>query len=70
MKTPIVDFIKRYNDEGSLRLHMPGHKGASFLGFEKSDITEISGADSLYTAKGIIAESEKNASSQSCKRAS
>lgn len=41
---------------------MPGHKGASFLGFEHLDITEISGADSLYEANGIIAESERNAS--------
>ncbi len=42
---------------------MPGHKGTSLLGFEKYDITEISGADSLFEADGIIAESEKNASS-------
>ena len=42
---------------------MPGHKGVSLLGFENLDITEISGADSLYEASGIIAESEKNASS-------
>lgn len=42
---------------------MPGHKGASLLGFEKYDITEISGADSLFDADGIIEESEKNASS-------
>lgn len=41
---------------------MPGHKGASFLGYERYDITEISGADSLYEASGIIAESERNAS--------
>lgn len=41
---------------------MPGHKGKSFLGFEDLDITEIDGADSLYEANGIIAESEKNAS--------
>ncbi len=41
---------------------MPGHKGKEFLGFESLDITEISGADSLYRASGIIAESEANAS--------
>lgn len=45
-----------------LRLHMPGHKGNSFLGMERLDITEISGADSLYEADGIIAKSEANAS--------
>ena len=41
---------------------MPGHKGASFLGFEHLDITEIDGADSLYEASGMIARSEENAS--------
>lgn len=40
---------------------MPGHKGKSFLGSEKLDITEIAGADSLYGADGIILKSEKNA---------
>lgn len=45
------------------RLHMPGHKGVSFLGCEKMDITEIRGADELYDAEGIIAESERNAES-------
>ncbi len=40
---------------------MPGHKGKGALGFEELDITEISGADVLYSANGIIAESERNA---------
>ena len=43
-------------------MHMPGHKGNPILGFEPYDITEITGADSLYDADGIIAESEGNAS--------
>jgi arginine/lysine/ornithine decarboxylase len=42
---------------------MPGHKGKGPLGIERYDITEISGADTLYSADGIIAESEANASS-------
>ncbi len=62
MKTPIIDFVKRYNESGISRLHMPGHKGKAFLGFEPLDITEINGADVLYSAKGIIKESENNAS--------
>ncbi len=41
---------------------MPGHKGASYLGCEGMDITEIVGADSLYEAEGIIKKSELNAS--------
>lgn len=62
MNTPIVDFVRTYAERASLRLHMPGHKGTPLLGFEAFDITEISGADSLYEADGIIRESEKNAS--------
>lgn len=41
---------------------MPGHKGRGPLSIEQFDITEIGGADSLYEANGIIAESEQNAS--------
>ena len=41
---------------------MPGHKGAEYVGCEALDITEVSGADSLYEAEGIIAQSELNAS--------
>lgn len=62
MNTPICDFVKQYSQKNTLRLHMPGHKGQSFLGYESADITEISGADSLYEADGIIRESEENAS--------
>lgn len=62
MNTPVCDFVNRYSESNSLRLHMPGHKGKSFIGFEPLDITEFDGADSLYEAKGIIAESENNAS--------
>lgn len=61
METPIVDFVERYTAQGGVRLHMPGHKGKSFLGCEDLDITEIKGADALYEADGIIAQSEENA---------
>lgn len=63
MNTPICDFVKEYAKSKALRLHMPGHKGKSFLGGEALDITEIDGADVLYNANGIILESERNASS-------
>lgn len=62
MNTPIVDFVSKYAEEGGARFHMPGHKGKSFLGCEAQDITEIFGADTLYSADGIIDESENNAS--------
>lgn len=63
MKTPICDFVQKYCDEKTLRLHMPGHKGNMLLGMEPYDITEIDGADSLYEASGIIRESEEYAAS-------
>ncbi len=62
METPICDFVKNYISQNSKRLHMPGHKGCGPLGFESLDITEITGADSLYEADGIIKKSEENAS--------
>lgn len=62
MNTPICDFVRSYAESNAVRLHMPGHKGKSLLGIEYLDITEISGADSLYEAEGIIKESEDNAS--------
>jgi len=62
MDTPICDFARQYAESGALRLHMPGHKGQTFLGPEALDLTEIDGADSLYEAGGIIARSEENAS--------
>ena len=62
MNTPIADFVRSYASSDTLRLHMPGHKGNGFLGVEALDITEIRGADSLYEADGIIAQSERNAS--------
>ena len=62
MKTPIYDFVTRYKDLRPARFHMPGHKGRGPLGCEELDLTEIPGADSLYEAAGIIAESEANAS--------
>ena len=63
MKTPIVSFLRSYQEKSPVRLHMPGHKGAGILGFEGMDLTEISGADELFAAEGIIKESEQNASS-------
>ena len=61
MNTPICDFAENYASKNTLRLHMPGHKGIGPLGVERLDLTEINGADVLYSPNGIIAESEKNA---------
>lgn len=62
MKTPIVNFLKSYQEKSPVRMHMPGHKGAGILGFEGMDLTEIYGADELFAAEGIVKESEQNAS--------
>lgn len=61
MNTPIADFVRGYEKKNMTRLHMPGHKGVKFLGCEGLDITEVAGADALYEADGIIAQSEANA---------
>ena len=55
---PISRFIEGYNQSGTIRLHMPGHKGRALLGPEPLDITEIKGADYLFEAEGIIHQSE------------
>lgn len=59
--TPVYDFVRNYAESGTVRMHMPGHKGRGLLGCEALDITEIRGADELYEADGILAESERNA---------
>ncbi len=63
ISTPICDFVQEYAASGISRFHMPGHKGMPvFPGLSmQTDITEIRGADCLYTADSIIRESERNA---------
>ena len=63
MPTPIIDFIRDYRSGGIAPLHMPGHKGSPLIGCENLDITEIKGADALFEASGIIAQSEANMAS-------
>lgn len=62
MDTPIYDFLKNYSSSGTLRCHMPGHKGMDGKLPYDLDITEIKGADSLFEADGIILRAEKNTS--------
>ncbi len=67
MKTPVYDFLTQYAASNPVRMHMPGHKGrlgAPLLRQAAAlDLTEITGADSLFEASGILAESEANAAS-------
>lgn len=62
MNTPLSDFLEKYSAENKVRFHMPGHKGRNFTGTEEFDITEVDGADVLYSASGVIKESMDNAS--------
>lgn len=62
---PLTSYLEAYGMQGMLRAHMPGHKGRSIPGFSHPsdifawDITEISGADSLFEADGILHEAEQ-----------
>lgn len=62
-KTPLNSFLEEYVKKSPARFHMPGHKGVG-EGFLKSaypyDITEVTGADSLYECSGVIKESEEH----------
>ena len=62
MNTPLSDFLEEYLSDNKVRFHMPGHKGKNITGIEKLDITEVDGADVLYSASGVIKESMDNAS--------
>ncbi len=60
MDTPVSDFARAYARGGTVRLHMPGHKGKG-PGPEQLDITEIPGADELYADEAILGQSQRNA---------
>lgn len=63
----VYRFLKDYRASGTVRLHMPGHKGISpaeeFDGVTPYDITEIAGADSLFEDDGILLASERQTAS-------
>lgn len=68
IKTPIIDTLLNYSKDDILRLHMPGHKGRikenKLLKTIKDnlfsiDLTEVNGTDNLYSANGIIKESQE-----------
>lgn len=64
MTTPIYNFLIKNISSNCSRMYMPGHKGNHPYDVLKHisayDITEITGADELYEAEGIIDQSEKN----------
>ena len=36
--TPIVDFVRRYAQSGTSRLHMPGHKARAFWALSRGTL--------------------------------
>lgn len=68
VKTPIVDFLIEHKNKKPISYHMPGHKGSEIykrMGYEEflnnimeCDVTEISGADNLFQAEGILKETQ------------
>ena len=54
----LTEFLQKNKESGPARFYMPGHKGHFPLD-GAFDVTEITGADSLYDAAGPICETEK-----------
>lgn len=69
MNTTIQDYVLQHMKQKPISFHMPGHKGSGIykrFGYEvflenliDFDITEITGADNLFQAEGIIKETEE-----------
>ena len=61
MNTPVYDYLISYAESGTLRMHMPGHKGKKtnneLSDVFRLDLTEITDAGNLFSDEGIIAES-------------
>lgn len=62
-KMPILEGLKKYENERNLRFHMPGHKGRSVMfqileSFRSSlyewDVTEVQGTDNLQAPEEMI----------------
>lgn len=69
IRSPIQDFLLKHASENPISFHMPGHKGSALyrrMGYGDflnkimdCDITEITGADNLFQAEGIIREAQE-----------
>lgn len=54
MERPIEEMLQRYESSGTLRLHMPGHKGTHGA----HDVTELSATDNLYAPGKAITQAQ------------
>ncbi len=67
--TPIINALKKYIKKGTVRFHMPGHKGKSITHHSLgdlldskvflADITNVPGMDDLHQAHGVIKASQQ-----------
>lgn len=67
--TPIIEGLKKYNNDRVIRWHMPGHKGGQithnpalqFFGdrIYQADVTNVPGMDDLHQPHGIIKEAQE-----------
>jgi len=66
-RAPIIEALRKYIANGTVRFHMPGHKGGirnsvltEFLGNEvfAADVTNVPGLDDLHQAHGVIKEAQ------------
>ncbi|AEG61088.1 aminotransferase class I/II-fold pyridoxal phosphate-dependent enzyme [Desulforamulus ruminis] len=67
--TPIIDALKGYIEDQTVRFHMPGHKGCQVLknpalallgeNAYRTDVTNVPGMDDLHQPHGIIREAER-----------
>lgn len=72
-KVPIVEALQKYICKGTIRFHMPGHRGrraadnllADFLGSRvfAADVTNVPGMDDLHQTHGVIREAQERAAS-------
>lgn len=66
--TPIINALKKYIDDWTVRFHMPGHKGRppednlmnKFLGSRvfAADVTNVPDMDDLHQSHGVIKEAQ------------
>jgi len=65
---PIIEALQSYIADGTVRFHMPGHKGKQivdnllndFLGNQvfAADVTNVPGMDDLHQTHGVIREAQ------------
>ena len=58
---PIHTMLERAAKDGSLRFHMPGHKGLIELPGSNCDLTELTETDTLFEPTGAVLQAQREA---------